>query len=174
MSLIRGFLDRVILVAGIVVGGCLPSFISQYRQRIGGQLDQVLKDLDAFQQIANKYHNGSLRELVQHHLESKDASFNEEGAAVQVMLNSAEQMKLAMQALSTDLFHQVIYLVTGGLDPIIAKAAWEIFSPAFVLTTESVVFSIVVGLLVWITFLFIWKILAAFVDVISGRYFSST
>jgi len=174
MSLIRGFLDRAILVAGIVGGGCLPSFISQYRQRIGGHLDQVLKDLDAFQQIANKYHNGSLKELVQHHLDSKDVSFYEEGAAVQVMLNSAEQMKLAMQALNTDLYHQVIYLVTGGLDPIIAKAAWAIYTPSFVLTTESVIFSIIVGGLLWFAFILVWKIIAAFIDVISGRYFSST
>ena len=155
MAFIRGILDRIILVAGIVAAGCIPSFIAQYRQRVGGRLDQVLQDIAPFQAIANQFHHGSLAELIQHHLASIDATFHDEGAALQAMVDSAEQLRQALQALNTDLFHQLIYLLTGA-DPIIAHATWEIFSPSFNLTVESVVFAFVIGIAIWLIFLGVW------------------
>lgn len=155
MAFIRGILDRIILVAGVVAAGCIPSFIAQYRQRVGGRLDQVLQDIVPFQAIADQFHHGSLAELIQHHLASIDATFHDEGAALQAMVDSAEQLRQTLQALNTDLFHQLIYLLTGA-DPLIARATWEIFSPSFNLTVESVVFAFVAGITIWLIFLGVW------------------
>ncbi|MEO7623508.1 MAG: DUF2937 family protein [Gallionella sp.] len=159
MAFIRGILDRIILVAGVVAAGCIPSFIAQYRQRVGGRLDQVLQDIAPFQAIADQFHHGSLAELIQHHLASIDATFHDEGAALQAMVDSAEKLRQALQALNTDLFHQLIYLLTGA-DPLIAHATWEIFSPSFNLTVESVMFAFVVGISIWLVFLGIWILFA--------------
>lgn len=169
MSFIGGLLDRIVLVVGIVSAGCIPSFISQYQQRLGGRLDQVLKDLEPFQRVADKYHNGSLKELVEHHLKSSDATFREEGAAVQVMSNSAELLRRALQALETDLFHQMTYLLTGGIDMEIARSTWRIYSPSFNLTIESVVLASIVGVVIWLAFLIIWNALARVLNLVSAR-----
>jgi hypothetical protein len=169
MDFIRGIFDRIVLVAGTVAAGCIPSFIAQYRQRVGGRLDQVLKDLEPFQQIANQYHHGSLNELIQHHLNSTDSTFHDEGAAVQAMVSSAEHLRRALQALDTDLYHQMTYLLTGGLDRTIARAAWEIYSPSFNLTFESMVFAAVVGILIWVAFLSIWFAFAWIVNALTAR-----
>jgi len=155
MALIRGILDRIILVIGVVAAGCIPSFIAQYRQRVGGRLDQVLQDMAPFQDIANQFHHGSLQELIKYHLASADQTFHDEGAALQGMVDSAEQLRQALSALNTDLFHQLIYMLTKA-DPLIARATWEIFSPAFNLTPESIVFAIIVGVAIWLVFLAIW------------------
>lgn len=169
MDFIRGILDRIVLVAGTVAAGCIPSFIAQYRQRVGGRLDQVLKDLEPFQQIANQYHHGSLNELIQHHLNSTDSTFHDEGAAVHAMVSSAEQLRRALQALDTDLYHQLTYLLTGGLDTPIARAAWEIYSPSFNLTFESMVFAAIVGILIWVAFLSIWFAFAWIVNTLAAK-----
>lgn len=168
MALIRGILDRIILVAGIVAAGCIPSFIAQYRQRVGGRLDQVLQDIAPFQEIANKFHHGSLQELIQHHFDSEDATFHKEGAALQAMLEAAEQLRHAIQALDTDLIHQFYYLLTSA-DPLIARATWEIFSPSFNLTVESVAFASAVGILIWLAFLLIWTIFARMINILTAR-----
>src|SRR5215469_11999703 len=55
MSLIRGFIDRLLLVCAIVAGGLVPGFIAQYRQRLGGRLDQAQIDLAPWQKIADQY-----------------------------------------------------------------------------------------------------------------------
>lgn len=155
MLFIRGILDRIILVIGVVAAGCIPSFIAQYRQRVGGRLDQVLQDMAPFQAIANQFHHGSLQELIKYHLASADPTFHDEGAALQGMVEAAERLRQALQALDTDLFHQLVYMITGT-DPLIARATWEIFSPSFNLTPESVVFALVIGFAIWLVFLAAW------------------
>ena len=159
MAFIRGILDRIILVAGTIAAGCIPSFIAQYRQRLGGRLDQVLQDIVPFQQIANQFHHGSLKELIQYHLASSDATFHHEGAALQAMLDSAQQLSIVLQALDTDLFRQMAYLISN-IDMGIARSTWGIFSPSFNLTVESVVFALVLGVLIWMLFMVIWAIFA--------------
>jgi hypothetical protein len=168
MDFIRGFLDRIVLVAGVVAAGCVPSFIAQYRQRVGGRLDQVLQDIAPFQIIANQSHHGSLQELIQYHLVSVDSTFHDEGTAIQAMVDSAEQLRQALQALNTDLFHQLVYLLTRA-DPIITRATWEIFSPSFNLTPESVVFALVVGFVIWLVFLAVWMLIDRFARILLAK-----
>ena len=168
MAFVRGIFDRIVLVSVIVAAGCVPSFIAQYRQRVGGRLDQVLQDLAPFQTIANQYHHGSLKELIQHHLTNPDSTFHSEGAAIRTMVNSAEQLRLALEALNTDLFHQLLYLSTK-IDPLIARATWDIFAPSFNLTAESVVFAATVGSIIWLVFLVVWNIVSGFIRMITAQ-----
>ena len=168
MSLIRGMLDRIVLVTAVIVAGCIPSFIVQYRQRVGGMLEQVIKDLAPFQLIADKLHHGSLQELIQHHMNSSDPTFYKEGAAVRAMVESADQLRSTFQALDTDLFHQLSYLV-AKVDPLIARATWDVFSPTFGLTVESIVFGSLVGVLVWLAFLAVWHIIDRTVAILTAR-----
>jgi hypothetical protein len=168
MDFVRGILDRIVLVTGIVAAGCIPSFIAQYRQRVGGRLDQVLQDLAPFQEVANQFHHGSLQELIRHHLASSDSTFRNEGAAVQAMANSAAQLKLALEALNTDLFHQLVYLLTR-IDPLIARATWEIYSPSFNLTVESVVLAVIFGVAIWLVFFAVWYIFARLINILTAR-----
>ena len=168
MAFIRGILDRIVLVAGVIAAGCIPSFIAQYRQRVGGMLEQVIKDLAPFQAIADKLHHGSLQDLIKHHLDSSDPTFYKEGAAVRAMVESAEQLRNTFQALNTDLFHQLNYLATR-MDPLIARATWDVFSPSFGLTVESVVFGSVVGVLIWLVFLSVWYVIDRLVAILTAR-----
>jgi len=162
------FWIRIILVVGVVAAGCIPSFIAQYRQRVGGRLDQVLQDIAPFQAIANQFHHGSLQELIKYHLASTDQTFHDEGAALQVMVASAEQLRQALVALNTDLFHQLVYVLTRA-DSFIARATWEIFSPAFNLTPESIVFAIIVGVAIWLAFLAVWILIGRLARILLAK-----
>lgn len=158
MDFIRGILDRIILVIGVVTAGCIPSFIAQYRQRVGGRLDQALLDMQPFQAIANQFHHGSLQELIKYHLASTDQTFHDEGAALQGMVDAAEQLRQALMALNTDLYHQLLYMFSKA-DPLILRSTWEIFSPGFNLTPESIVFAAIVGGVIWLSFLAVLMLL---------------
>ncbi|MGB9093830.1 MAG: DUF2937 family protein [Gallionella sp.] len=168
MTFIRGILDRIILVAGVVAAGCIPSFIAQYRQRVSGRLDQVLQDLAPFQTVANQFHHGSLQELIDYHLASADQTFHDEGTALQAMVDSAEQLRQALAALNTDLYHQLFYMVSKA-DPLIARATWDIFAPAFNLTPQSIVFAIIVGVVVWLVFLAVWILFERLARILLAR-----
>ncbi len=155
MALVRGLLDRIVLLCAVVAAGCVPSFIVQYRQRAAGRLDQVLADLAPFQQIADREHGGSLAALVQYHLQSSDPTFQREGAALQAMLDAVERLRALLHGLDTDLYHQCLYLLSHG-DMNLARATWSLYQPAFTFTAQSVLFALIVGVLVWLLFLGGW------------------
>ena len=168
MDILRGILDRIVLVGAILAAGCVPSFIAQYRQRLGGMLDQANKDLALFQEIANRFHGGDLQRLIRHHLASTDPTFRAEGTAIQTMVETVARLQQSVAALNTDLYSQVFYLSRSG-DPAIARATWESFVPAMSLTGEALLFAFATGVIIWLVFLVAWVLVARFLAVVGGR-----
>lgn len=159
MRLIRGLLDRLILVAGTLTGGTTPSFIAQYRQRIGGHLDQVTQNLDPFRQIATQRHEGSLKALVQHHLNSQDQTFHAEGAAIQAMIDDEHSLIAALEALTGGL-HQQLWYILRHANPEILQRTWEAYEPSFVFSFESLIWAGLTGISAWLLFLGLWGTVA--------------
>ena len=169
MRAVRAILDRIVLLVAVVAAGCIPSFIVQYRQRMGGRLDQVLADLAPFQAIADRYHGGSLAELVRYHLASTDATFHQEGAALQAMMQSADRLRAMLAVLNTDLVHQCAYLVLHH-DSSLLRTTWGGYQPGFTLDLQSVVFALAIGVALWAIFLGVWHGLAALAGAVArGR-----
>lgn len=155
MAILRGLLDRLVLLGAVLAAGCAPSFIAQYRQRVGGRLDQVVADLMPFQQIADRFHGGSLAALIQHHLRSSDTTFHAEGAAIQAMVDAEAGLRAMLEGLNADLLHQIGFLLAHH-DPAIARATWEAFVPGFTLSGQSLVLALSAGMTVWLLFLGLW------------------
>jgi hypothetical protein len=160
MTIVRGFFDRIVLLAAFLVAGCVPGFIAQYRQRLGGALDQVLKDLAPFREIASRFHGGSLDKLIEHHVFSSDPTFQAEGNAIQAMVRSLERLRAAVQALDTDLFHQ-IWVLLRRTDPQVAKATWIAYEPAVGFSVDGMLFAGAAALLIWMLFILVWTAVGA-------------
>src|ERR1700683_3311931 len=128
MFLLRGLLDRLFLIGAVVAGGLVPGFISQYRQRLGGRLDQARLDLAPWQKLADQYQHGDLNALIGYHLKSTDATFHAEGAVIQALVHSVDQLQAAAAALHTGLFGQIAYLALHA-DPGLARATWSDWVP---------------------------------------------
>jgi hypothetical protein len=152
---LRGLLDRIVLVAGTVAGGCVPGFIQQYRQRVGGRLDQVQLDLAPFQEIARRFHDGDMDKLVRHHLASTDSSFHAEGQALQAMLQSLSRLQSMVEGLSGSIWQQIGFLLRH-YDGAIGAATWRDHVPTFSLDPGSVVVALTVGVTCWLLFQLLW------------------
>jgi hypothetical protein len=159
MRLLRGLIDRLLLVAAVVAGGLIPGFIAQYRQRLGGRLDQAKLDLAPWQHIADQYHHGDLAELIQYHLASRDATFHAEGSVIQALVLSAQRLQLAVDALQTTLFRQIAYLSTHT-DPGLARATFHDWVPTFALSLEGLLFAVLFALAIWLVFHGLWQLIA--------------
>jgi Protein of unknown function (DUF2937) len=159
LKTVRALLDRIVLLVAVVAAGCIPSFIIQYRQRLGGRLDQVQADLAPFQAIADRSHGGSLAELIRYHLQSTDATFHQEGAALQSMVQAAERMRAMLAALDTDLAHQCAYLLLHH-DNELLRATWGGYQPGFTLDLQGVVCALAIGVAIWALFLGLWHAVA--------------
>jgi hypothetical protein len=168
MGLLRGLLDRIVLIGAILAAGCVPSFIAQYRQRVGGMLDQAVRDLAPFQEIARRNHGGDIDKLVQHHLASNDPTFQQEGRAIQAIVDAVANLREAVIALNADLFGQASFLATHG-DPQVAQATWATFVPAMSFTGEALIFAFATGVGIWLAFLAVWFAVARFLDIVLAR-----
>ncbi|HEV7136584.1 MAG TPA: DUF2937 family protein [Steroidobacteraceae bacterium] len=168
MSFVRGLFDRVLLICAIVAGGLVPGFISQYRQRLGGRLDQAQLDLMPWQKIADQYFHGKLGELVQYHLASKDPTFHAEGAAISSLMASVQHLQAEVAALHGNLFQQAVYLALHA-DPPVAHATLTDWVPTFGLSTDGILFALLFALVLWLLFQALWSLTAMMGRGVSAR-----
>ncbi len=168
MSLIRGLIDRLLLACAIVAGGLVPGFIAQYRQRLGGRLDQARLDLAPWQKIADQYFRGDLGKLIQYHVASKDPTFHAEGGAIQALVASVQHLQFEAAALHGNVFQQAVYLALHG-DPGLARATLGSWVPTFGLSADAIVFALVFAVCVWVVFQTSWSVTAASGRHIAGR-----
>jgi hypothetical protein len=168
MAMLRGLLDRLVLVSAVVAGGLVPGFIAQYRQRLGGRLDQALLDLGPWQKIADQFWQGDMDRLVQYHLASTDATFHAEGAVIQSLRAAVQQLQGAVAAMQGSLFQQFRYL---GLhtDAGIARATYGDWVPTFALSAEGLVFAALSAVTVWLLFQAAWWLISRASEWIARR-----
>ncbi|HEX5458769.1 MAG TPA: DUF2937 family protein [Steroidobacteraceae bacterium] len=160
MSLVRGLFDRLLLICAVVAGGLVPGFIAQYRQRLGGRLDQAQLDLAPWQKIADRYFHGDLTQLIRYHLASKDPTFHSEGAAISSLVSTVQHLQSEAAALHGNLFQQIAYL-TLHTDPGIARATLGDWVPTFGLSTDGILFALIFALALWLVFQAGWSLTAA-------------
>ena len=156
MSRVRGLLDRLLLICAVVGGGLVPGFIVQYRQRLGGRLDQARLDLATWQHLADQYYQGDIERLIRYHLESTDPTFHAEGAIIRSLLTTVQQLQSAVEALQGSLFHQAAYL-TLHADPGLVRATLHDWVPTFALSADGIVFALVVAAVEWLAFQAVWQ-----------------
>ena len=159
MSFVRGLFDRLLLICAAVAGGLVPGFISQYRQRLGGMLDQARLDLAPWQKIADQYFHGDLAGLIQYHFASKDPTFHAEGAAISSLVASVQHLQSEVAALHGSLFQQLVYLALHA-DPAVARATLGNWVPTFGLSGDGILFALLFAFVLWIAFHATWSLTA--------------
>jgi Protein of unknown function (DUF2937) len=168
MLFVRGLLDRIVLICAVIAGGLVPGFIAQYRQRLGGRLDQARIDLAPWQNLANQYYGGSLDKLIQYHLDSSDPKFHAEGAVLRTLVNSVQQLQSAVDALHGSLWQQLGYL-SLHTDPALARATLHDWVPTFSLAMDGIVFALAFALCVWLLFHTLWWLVRTLAGALAGH-----
>lgn len=158
MKLIIGLLDRMVLVAAVLLGSSMYGFILSYRQRISGHLEQSLKDLYEFQKIADKYNEGSLESLIETYKVSLDPIMQDTGLAVENIWLSSEKFRILLDGLQGNLFQKITVLMSH-YDKAQITATWEIYEPSVIMSVDGLQAAAIIGGSVWLVFLAIITIL---------------
>lgn len=156
--MIRALIFIAVFAAGFAAGGIFPSFSAQYHQILQARYEQVSIDLEPFQQIADRYHGGSMDALIQHHLNSTDPTFYAEGEAIQLMLDSQAQLAESKATAQSPYIDQAVYLYRH-LDQDVADQVWQGFTPTLVTSERGVTFSLTVATIVLAGFWGLWAAL---------------
>lgn len=157
MFIVRGLIDRIVLICAVVTGGLVPGFMAQYRQRLGGRLEQARLDLAPWQKIADQFFGGSLHRLIQYHLASPIAPIHAEGAVIRQLWHTVHSLQDQVAALHGSLYHQALYLALHP-DSGLLRATLSAWVPTFGLSAQALLFAAVFALTVWLVFQGLWSL----------------
>lgn len=114
MSILYRYLMVVVACVSLLVGVQVPNFVDQYQKRVDAHLREATANLRPFQEIADKYFNGSLDRLIELNLKNSAKPLQEEGKAIALILKRKLRFAAEMAALQTNLPMKVLHVLFNG------------------------------------------------------------
>jgi hypothetical protein len=113
-EVLHRYLTVVVACIGLLLGLQLPNLVDQYEKRVDAHLREVTATFQPFQDIANKYFNGSIEKLIELHRQSGEKPFQEEGAAIEKMYQRKLRFEAEAAALKTSLPFKIAHVLFGN------------------------------------------------------------
>ncbi len=108
------YLIVVVACIALLLGLQVPNFMDQYQKRVDAHLREVTVNLQPFQEIANKYFGGDINKLIELHRASEVKPFQEEGEAIQKMVERKLRFEADLAALQVSLPLKALAVLLHG------------------------------------------------------------
>src|SRR5664279_2403036 len=102
-SILYRYLIVVVACISLLFGLQIPNIVDQYQKRVDAHLREVTINLQPFQDIAAKYFGGDMNKLIELHRASGEQAFQEEGAAIEKLLERKVRFEADLAALRASL-----------------------------------------------------------------------
>jgi hypothetical protein len=139
----------IALLAGLI-GSQGPEFAQQYRQRLGGaleELNRIVSEFDAEVRRQNLTPAEALKRLE----DNSDPLARERGEAMGKAVARAERLNEQIQAVNSAGPLMRLYVVATGFDPEIARSALDNYEPAEPLSIAALTAGGLAALCGWVT-----------------------
>lgn len=133
------YLIVIIACISLLTGLQVPNFVDQYQKRMDAHLREVTVNLRPYQEIAVKYFGGDLHKLIELHRNSTEKPFQEEGAALEQMLERKLRFEAGLAALNVSLPEKAWHVLLHGDREILDETLMQ-YSYAVPLNQEAIVF----------------------------------
>ena len=114
MAFLYRYLMIVVACISLLVGLQVPSFIDQHQKRLDAHLREVTINLQPFKDIATKYFAGDLDKLIALHRNSDARPFQDEGVAIEKMVQRKLRFEADLAALQTSLPLRALHVLLRG------------------------------------------------------------
>lgn len=134
-------IKRIAAAIGIVAAlaaSQLPEYIQQYRQRLGGALDEIRAEIAAFDAEAARQ-SLDRGQAVARLKTNPDILARERGEAVETLTGREDRLEGQARAFAVAGPVSQYWVLLTGLDPKLAARAYEAFEPAAPLTTAGLI-----------------------------------
>lgn len=140
LELFQEFADRIVCVCGAVLFAQGPEFLQQYLQRLGGHLDEVLRQLTAFEAAA-KASGKPWMQFVADTATNADPGIAKLGVTMRETAQRADDLAAAQSALLNASAWSRPWAFFSHLDTEIARATAGVFKPAVPTTFEGAIYA---------------------------------
>ena len=141
MRTVETLFDRALCVIGAVAFAQLPEFIQQYRQRLGGHLDEARRQLAEFVAIAT-HAKLSLPQFIDRTATNPDATVAQLGGVMRNAVLRVDELAAADAALRHASLWAKPFVFFRAIDAGVYRATWEIYQPAVPTTSEGLIYAL--------------------------------
>jgi len=154
---VRRLALAVAIVAGLL-GSQAPEFAQQYRQRIGGALDELKRIVSAFDEEASR-ESLTPPQAIGRLEENGDPLARERGQAMAATIARAERLQDELDAMASAGPLARLYVFVKDFDPEVARRTLDAYEPAAPVSLEAIVAAGLAALWGWAaTHLCAWPI----------------
>ncbi|MEL6967353.1 MAG: DUF2937 family protein [Pseudomonadota bacterium] len=149
MSFLKRFISLFLVAGGFALTSQGPEFAQQYRQRLGGAVEElktVVRDLEKDASAVNK----SRQEAIDGMLESTDTYIKARGESMLRTVNRYERLTDQQIQLMTSAPAWRPLVVFRSMDQKIANDAYGAFEPAVPLTVSGLFWGLIGGFCGWV------------------------
>lgn len=133
------YLLIVIACIALLLGLQVPNFVDQYQKRVDAHLREVTVNLQPFQDIAAKYFGGDMNKLIELHRNSGEKPFQDEGAAIEKMVQRKLRFEADLAALQVSLPMKALHVLLDGDREMIDEALGQ-YTYAVPLNQDALLF----------------------------------
>lgn len=143
----------LILIAciSLLLGIQIPGFINQYEKRVDAYFLEATTDLHGYQEIAEKYFNGSIPELIKKHETNEDKKFKAETQSIKKIYEKYLKFKAQKESLNVNMARKVSFITLRG-DRELINETYENYSYVMTLNKESVATGFIFAVLMLLIF----------------------
>lgn len=147
--MIGKLLTGALVMTGGLTFSQVPEFAQQYRQRIGGAVDELRTFVERFDADAASEHL-TREAALQRHLTSADELFRKRGLSMQETIHRLDRLSTQQEIMASDsAFVRIVSLATAA-DRDLARKTLDIYEPAVPVTTEGGIMALIGGLVGWL------------------------
>lgn len=139
MSALYRYLIVIIACVSMLGGLQIPNFVDQYQKRVDAHLREVTANLLPFQKIADTYLDGDMSKLIELNRKSEARPLQEEGSAIDQMVERKHRFEAEMAALQASLPMKALHILLHG-DREILDESLDQYSYAVPLDQDALMF----------------------------------
>jgi hypothetical protein len=114
MSIIYRYFLILIASISILLGIQIPGFVDQYEKRLDAHFIEATNNLRGYQEIAEKFFNGSIPDLIKKHEANEDKTLKEEALPIRNIYQKFSRFKKQKESLNTNLAGKVFFIAVKG------------------------------------------------------------
>lgn len=135
-------IDRLMAVVGALLGSQAPGFLHHYLQRLEGHLDEAVRNLETWKEIADKASIGSVQGLANVYRQSSSTEVVEAGAKCLADIARVDELRLAYESLANASVWERPFAFIKNVDSAIMESTFADFVPNVPLDIESLAYAV--------------------------------
>ena len=141
LKFLESIIDRIVAVAGAIIFFQIPTFLVQYKQRLGGHVDELARLIKQYKSAAAS--NGkSVEEYISLHLNSGVNEFISTGKLMTENMERFNELSIALQNLSDSSGIKKLFVFLKSVNFDIFKETYKDFVPGISFNLDSILYCI--------------------------------